>query len=568
MGDDDDACPLCGGPPPPPPSRVTMHKRRMPVEGTALAVVARVGIGDEAAVLREAVARQQAGIAELHAELEAERGAAAGAASEAMSMILRLQREKSECMMEARQFRRYAEERFAHDAGEAAALREEVARRDAAVESLAAQLRACRFRLAHLGFLSPDAAAADDAEGRFDDDDDDDGNHDYFVEHPESSDVGTPRTHHLLNRMSPRASAADKGVICSSSNTLFPDDGGIAMADEFPLIVDREELVSDQEDDGDRVYTVDAVHGVPVAEPNNCCYIGKPVGSETSYGGTIGAWSEEEEIQKLSARLQALEADRESMRHAIMSMGSEKAQVVLLREIAQKLCKEAAPLRAVPVKVHSPPQPVVVAQRKVVKRQGSFVKFFVVAVIKWIASVFCWRRKSNRVKYPIGMCGSNVGLMLLLNRFPKQRHRRASLRPSPKSQQMLSPNHDSSGGGGGVPHRDNHYDRPPSRLCAVRRHDVRLAGDRQSRRFTPQMIIRDSNINDDHDFYYCDWSGTVNPLHPLLRDELVAACYCAFDLDPSSKRYMMERRLPTRKSAARCAAAARKVERHGSRRDG
>uniref|UniRef100_A0A0D9XRF0 Fungal lipase-type domain-containing protein n=1 Tax=Leersia perrieri TaxID=77586 RepID=A0A0D9XRF0_9ORYZ len=41
-----------------------------------------------------------------------------------------------------------------------------------------------------------------------------------------------------------------------------------------------------------------------------------------------------------------------------------------------------------------------------------------------------------------------------------------------------------------------------------------------------------------------DWTGMVNPLHPLLRDELVrygelvAACYRAFDLDPSSKRYL------------------------------
>jgi hypothetical protein len=36
----------------------------------------------------------------------------------------------------------------------------------------------------------------------------------------------------------------------------------------------------------------------------------------------------------------------------------------------------------------------------------------------------------------------------------------------------------------------------------------------------------------------------VEPLHPLLRDEivrygeLVAACYRAFDLDPRSKRYL------------------------------
>ncbi|RLM58825.1 phospholipase A1-Ialpha2, chloroplastic-like [Panicum miliaceum] len=41
-----------------------------------------------------------------------------------------------------------------------------------------------------------------------------------------------------------------------------------------------------------------------------------------------------------------------------------------------------------------------------------------------------------------------------------------------------------------------------------------------------------------------DWRGLVEPLHPLLRaeivryGELVAACYRAFDLDPRSKRYL------------------------------
>lgn len=41
-----------------------------------------------------------------------------------------------------------------------------------------------------------------------------------------------------------------------------------------------------------------------------------------------------------------------------------------------------------------------------------------------------------------------------------------------------------------------------------------------------------------------DWADLVEPLHPLLRDEVirygefVCACYKAFDLDPSSKRYL------------------------------
>ncbi|KAL6654060.1 hypothetical protein ACP70R_007525 [Stipagrostis hirtigluma subsp. patula] len=390
---DEDPCPLCGGPGPGqgPPARVSLAQRRPPHSESAAVTAAGAPGGDEAAALREALARQRREGAELQAELEAERGAAAGAASEAMSMILRLQREKSEAMMEARQYRRYAEERFAHDAAEVAALHDAVERRDAAVRALSAQLRACRAQLLHLGFpapgsslpSSPTSAGGGLHDHPFADAEDDDEEYPSIqcVDHPASADVGTPRTHHLLNRM-PGQEEADKAVVCSSPprrarhvRTLSGDGlaygGKTAMADEFHLFPDRD--APDRDDEGDRVYTVDAVHGVPVMSPEDCCYFGAP---------RPVAFSEEEEIQKLKARLHALEADRESMRHAIMSIGDEKAQVVLLREIAQQLCKDAAPFPAVSLKVQAKPQPVVVAQKKVVKRQPSFVKFIVVTMIK------------------------------------------------------------------------------------------------------------------------------------------------------------------------------------------
>jgi hypothetical protein len=143
------------------------------------------------------------------------------------------------------------------------------------------------------------------------------------------------------------------------------------VANEFPFLVD-------QDDDCDRVYTVDAVHGVPVASPEDRRYFATPMGSDVGIVGGAGAWAEEQEIHKLSARLQALEADRESMRHAIMSMGAEKAQVVMLKH----LCEEEAPLNAVSLKVQTALQPVVATERKVGKRQPFFAKFFVLTVIK------------------------------------------------------------------------------------------------------------------------------------------------------------------------------------------
>ncbi|XP_004979533.2 myosin-binding protein 7 [Setaria italica] len=446
MAGEDDPCPLCGGGGGGGPARVTLAKRGSPPPhaGDALAVTAVVDPGDE---LREELARQRRWAADLHAELEAERAAAEGAASEAMSMILRLQRDKSEAMMEARQYRRYAEERFAHDAAEADALRNALERRDDAVRSLAARLRACQARLLHLGYPSPSAssslpssptaAAAGSRRGfhhhlPFSDDEDCDNYRSvHCLERP--ADVGTPRTHHLLNRMP--SPDADKGVVLfgsprharALSGDSVPYSCRVALADEFPLFAtDRRDAPDlDDEEQGDRVYTVDAVHGVPVMAPEDCCYLGAPMGNEeVGFRAGGGGWTEEAEIQKLKARLQALEADRESMRHTIMSMGDEKVQVVLLREIAQQLCKDTAPFPAVPLKVQPRLQPVVMAQRKVVKKRNSFVKIFIVTVLKWVASMFCWRRKSNRIRYPIGMCGSNVGLMLILDRFPKQRQKK------------------------------------------------------------------------------------------------------------------------------------------------
>ncbi|KAJ1275908.1 hypothetical protein BS78_05G172300 [Paspalum vaginatum] len=418
-----DACPLCGVPLPPspspsasasaPPARVALAQRR--------ARAAPPAAPDPSALLRDDLARQRRALAALHAELEAERGAAAGAASEAMSMILRLQREKAEATMEARQYRRFAEARFAHDAAEADALRGALARRGEAVRALAARLRDCQARLLRLGFPAPDPdpphppLCYDGYDYDYDSSDDGGGL---------GLDVGTPRTHHLLNRDPTSPGAAVEPVVLFGS----PGAGSaacrqrVALADEFPLFADRGAPGGEGSDD-DRVYTVDAVHGVPVAAApeDAACYRGAAGWPQEQEG--------EREMDQLKARLRALEADRESMRHAIMSMGDEKAQVLLLREIAHQLCGDAAPFAAVPIKPQPRLQPVVAAQRrKLLKRQPCFVKLFVLSVIKWVMSIFCWRRKSNRIRYPIGMCGSNVGLMLVLERFPKQRQKKIPTR--------------------------------------------------------------------------------------------------------------------------------------------
>ncbi|CAL4899367.1 unnamed protein product [Urochloa decumbens] len=471
-------CPLCGHPsassPPPHPSSSSSSPARPPLMSSRRAATAaaaggppeappavvRVEIGDEAAALREALSRQQAALGDLQAELDAERGAAAGAASEAMTMILRLQREKAEAMMEARQFRRYAEEKMAHDAAELAGLEDALAKRDTAVRALQAATPrhammppsgASTPRRGGFGGLPSAAATPRHAPSSPSPVASSGGGGGYYpplrccIDHPQTASeadaMETP--HEQLTRLAHRVHLLERGatpvattttpIIRVAPGSAFPRHAR-AYSDDSLDFYDGEcfpddDGVGDGCGGSDRVYTVDAIHGAPMAVPGEGSYYG---------GSDCGAapWGEDEEVRRLSARMQALEADRESMRQAIISMGAEKAQVLLLKEIAQKLCKDAtAPPVAQPaqalaqqsyykggntqpamtVTVRPPRHPPVLMQRKVVKTQASLFA----AVAKWVTSIMWWRKTSSRVKYPIGQCGNNVGLLLLLDKAPR-----------------------------------------------------------------------------------------------------------------------------------------------------
>ncbi|KAL2900890.1 Myosin-binding protein 7 [Bienertia sinuspersici] len=102
----------------------------------------------------------------------------------------------------------------------------------------------------------------------------------------------------------------------------------------------KSDNASDFEDDmSDRVYTIDSIHH---GAPYNNYVDPKKLGDEyvstprTTGRGDLG----DPDVKKLYLRLQALEADRESMRNTIMAMQTDKAQFMLLREIAQQLCRE------------------------------------------------------------------------------------------------------------------------------------------------------------------------------------------------------------------------------------
>lgn len=349
---------------------------------------ARVGVEEECAALREAVAAAQSTASELRAEVEEERLAAASAASETMAMMLRLQREKAEVQMELRQFRRFADEKMALDAAEIDQLRALLVQRARRLMRLRARLREYRIQFLHLGIPLPEGE--DLVENAQEEEEDilllegEDGYADgdggyypelrchdgeyYYEDVQEEDDVVALDLERRICRLEhDQETHLIEPVLEEEEGTnLYTDEGlpellgpeqGSFYADEMlpeEAVEERSQHYNDDEElpespiagfgggeeasetDGvgsssgsDRVYTIDKVHqgeSAPIARvPDK--YQDEAV---------------EPDIKKLYMRLEALEADRESMRQALVAMRTEKAQLVLLREIAQQLAKDGA----------------------------------------------------------------------------------------------------------------------------------------------------------------------------------------------------------------------------------
>ncbi|CAN6439983.1 unnamed protein product [Victoria cruziana] len=534
-----------------------LGRRGDPLEEADYFSVARIEIENECMALRETVNSQQQQIQDLCSELDEERNASASAANEAMSMILRLQREKAEVQMEARQFKRFAEEKMAHDQQEMLSMEDSSYKKDQLIQSLDCEIQAYKHRLMSLGFdqfyfedskmnqgsstgrftqnrsIREKSETADwqEAEesnryvysegtpsGRgqkpnifeypplrcslngiqeFSECDDQldlekyasgetprhreqlqnledriyrlehlDGKFNYG-EHLREKGAATPsprRSRHARNfstdsastysvlvkeahqectvdnvlMSGPRESSKRLEEFCASEDYFCPRNGSNAS-----------ELADDP---SDRIYTIDFVHGArgskqtsdeksgrigePVpyrnkAENGSYCMadgnfqslrpddgaleckpqIGKLDELVASPGGSLKRTDMVDgDVKKLYLRLQALETDRESMRQAIMSMQTDKAQLVLLREIAQQLCKELTP------------------EKKIVKKPSLIARISSMSVLKWIVSFIFCRKRPQRIKYPFGPTGNNVGLILLLDRSSQFRRWRCITR--------------------------------------------------------------------------------------------------------------------------------------------
>ncbi|XP_073272608.1 myosin-binding protein 7 [Primulina huaijiensis] len=450
------------------------------IPGFVIPQNARVEIGNECAALRETVSSQQVTIQDLISELEEERNASSSAANEAMSMILRLQREKAEIQMEARQFKRYAEEKMAHDQQETLALEELLYKREQTIQSLTCEVQAYRHRMMSYGLTEAEAdgekgmsrnnSMIENLEGQLEippyeiypplkcysqayvDGNDEAGDIEKYAfgETPRSRDQlkdleyrinqleKSPRTiqpdgdysstknvfEKVIVGQSPRRPRHLRKFSTDSSNSLFvmsketypdfttdsPNYVGSFKKTEFSRIDNLKKVGNASEigdDMSDRVYTIDSVH--QEASLNGVMGLKTSVALGDDFMMTpreSPSYSRirDIEIQKLYARLHALEADRESMRQAIISMGTDKAQMVLLKEIAQNLCKEMLPGKSMP------------ARKPSVVDSFSFISIF-----KWVTSFVFWRRKTHKCRHMFGLSANNAGLLVLLERGPRGR---------------------------------------------------------------------------------------------------------------------------------------------------
>lgn len=225
----------------------------------------------------------------------------------------------------------------------------------------------------------------------------------------------SPRRPRHLRRFSNDSSSSFLGMGRDNGNELAKDSPRpnisikrmeyISRKDDYSNLRTLDQTSEPGDDMSDRIYTIDSVHN-GTTEPKpvvGICddYMTTPRESmnRTDFG--------DPDIMKLYMRLQALEADRESMRQAIISMRTDKAQLVLLKEIAQHLCKEMSPERRMPV-----------------VKPSVLGSFSFMSIFKWIASFVFWRRKARRSKYMFGLSASNIGLLLALDKSPQIRQGR------------------------------------------------------------------------------------------------------------------------------------------------
>ncbi|CAL4913644.1 unnamed protein product [Urochloa decumbens] len=350
--------------------------------------------------LRSALQAERKALGALYAELEEERSAAAVAASQTMAMINRLQEEKAAMQMEALQYQRMMEEQSEYDQEALQLLNELVTKREREKQELERELELCRQklqryedkerrRMASFNKASNGGSAASGSGSSVSSsgEDDSDGHSDDYCELGESPDGGgniQSSSDAALGSM--RDKDSTKHLVALDDSLTYFEMERLSILEELKTLEER--LFTLEDDDitpnaaagrssGDLELSADGLQSPEYVITGDKARFGgrssisrgksllplfDAVGDETgdqmpsstmvadadqaddSATNSVSVLVKEqerlaiiEEVDHVYERLQALEADKEFLRHCIKSLKKGDKGMDLLQEILQHL---------------------------------------------------------------------------------------------------------------------------------------------------------------------------------------------------------------------------------------
>jgi len=345
--------------------------------------------------LRSALQAERKALGALYAELEEERSAAAVAANQTMAMINRLQEEKAAMQMEALQYQRMMEEQSEYDQEALQLLNELVTKREREKQELERELELCRQRVQHYedkerrrmasfkaynGGSPSGSGASVSSSGE-----DSDGHSDDYCELAESPDGSNIQSSSDAALSSVRDQDSTKHLVALDDSLTYFEMERLSILEELKALEER--LFTLEDDDitgnaaaghssGDLDLSPDGLQSpehiltgdkqrfggrTSISRGKSLLPLFDAVGDETcnqmpsTRAGDAGQADDSatksvsvlvkeqerlaiiEEVDHVYERLQALEADKEFLRHCIKSLKKGDRGMDLLQEILQHL---------------------------------------------------------------------------------------------------------------------------------------------------------------------------------------------------------------------------------------
>ncbi|RLN39030.1 myosin-binding protein 2 isoform X3 [Panicum miliaceum] len=344
--------------------------------------------------LRSALQAERKALGALYAELEEERNAAAIATNQTMAMINRLQEEKAAMQMEALQYQRMMEEQSEYDQEALQLLNELVTKREREKQELERELELCRQKVQHYedkerrrmaSFKANGGSPSGSGTSVSSSGEDSDGHSDEYCELGESPDGGNIQSSSDAALSSMRDQDSTKHLVALDDSLTYFEMERLSILEELKALEER--LFTLEDDDitgnaaaghssGDLDLSADGLQSpeyiltgdkarfggrTSISRGKSLLPLFDAVGDETcdqvpstragdadqaddSATNSVSVLVKEQErlaiIEKVDhvyERLQALEADKEFLRHCIKSLKKGDRGMDLLQEILQHL---------------------------------------------------------------------------------------------------------------------------------------------------------------------------------------------------------------------------------------